>query len=71
MPYDMQCRNMLTEKEIRLCVLTLLNFGYDEMANLLYYSPNGVGKFKMRTAKKIGATAKNLRDFLITIAVSY
>ena len=61
----------LTEKEIRLCVLTLLNFGYDEMANLLYYSPNGVGKFKMRTAKKIGATAKNLRDFLITIAVSY
>ena len=55
----------LSEREVRLCVLSLLDFGYDRMADLLFYAPNGVGKFKMRVAKKLGTTAKNLRQFLI------
>lgn len=59
----------LTEKEVRICVLTLLNYGYDEMAEILFYASNGIGKFKMRTAKKIGTTAKNLRNYLINITI--
>ena len=59
----------LTEKEVRICVLTLLNYGYDEMADILFYASNGIGKFKMRTAKKIGTTAKNLRDYLINMTI--
>ena len=59
----------LTEKEIRLCILSLLNLGYEEMANMLCYAPNGVGKLKMRTAKKLGTTAKKLRDFLVEKAI--
>ncbi len=59
----------LTEKEVRICVLTLLNYGYDEMADILFYASNGIGKFKIRTAKKIGTTAKNLRDYLINMTI--
>ena len=59
----------LSEREIRLCVLTLLNLGYDQMAKMLFYAPNGVGKFKLRVAQKLGTTAKNLRQFLIQIII--
>ena len=60
----------LTEKEVRLCVLSLFNLGYEEMADMLCYAPNGIGKFKMRTAKKLGTTAKKMRDFLIEKAIN-
>lgn len=59
----------LSEREIRLCVLSLFNMGYDTMADLLYYAPNGIGKFKMRVARKLGTTAKKMRQFLIDIAI--
>jgi len=59
----------LSEREVRLCVLSLLNLGYDTMAEFLYYAPNGIGKFKVRVAKKLGTSARNLRLFLIEIAI--
>ena len=59
----------LSEREIRLCVLTMLNLGYDEIADMLYYAPSGVGKLKLRVAKKLGTTSKNLHHFLLLIAV--
>ena len=59
----------LSEREIRLCILTMLNLGYDEIADMLYYAPNGVGKLKLRVAKKLGTTSKNLHHFLLLIAV--
>ena len=59
----------LSEREIRLCVLSLLNLSYDSMADLLYYAPNGIGKFKLRVAQKLGTTARNLQQFLIDIAM--
>ena len=59
----------LSEREIRLCILTMLNLGYDEIADMLYYAPSGVGKLKLRVAKKLGTTSKNLYHFLLLIAV--
>ena len=59
----------LSEREIRLCILTMLNLGYDEIADMLYYAPSGVGKLKLRIAKKLGTTSKNLHHFLLLIAV--
>ena len=59
----------LSEREIRLCVLTMLNLGYDEIADMLFYAPSGVGKLKLRVAKKLGTTSKNLHHFLLLIAV--
>lgn len=60
----------LSEKEIRLCVLSLFNLRYEQMANMLYYASNGIGKFKMRVAQKMGTTAKNLQQFLINLAIN-
>lgn len=59
----------LSEKEIRLCVLTLFNCSYEQMSDLLYYASNGIGKYKDRIAKKMGTSAKNLRSYLIELAI--
>ena len=61
----LQSKQLLSETEIRLCILTLLDCGYDQMAELLYYAPNGIGKLKLRVAKKLGTSAKGLRSYLI------
>ena len=61
----LQSKQLLNETEIRLCILTLLDCGYDQMAELLYYAPNGIGKLKLRVAKKLGTSAKGLRSYLI------
>ena len=66
----LQQSHCLSEREIRLCVLSLLNMSYDQMAEMLIYAPNGIGKFKVRVAKKLGTSAKNLRQFLINMAVN-
>lgn len=55
----------LNETEMRLCVLTLLDCKYDLIADLLYRSNSSIGTLKIRVAKKIGTTAKNLRMYLI------
>lgn len=58
-------KGSLNEVEIRLCVLTLLDCGYEQMADLLFRSPTSIGTLKMRVAKKLGTTSKNLREYLI------
>ena len=55
----------LNETEVRLCILTLLDCEYDRMAELLYRSSTSIGTLKIRVAKKLGTTAKNLRSYLI------
>lgn len=55
----------LTETETRLCVLTLLDCKYDQIADLLFRSRSSIGTLKIRVARKIGTTAKNLRMYLI------
>ena len=57
----LQSKQLLNETEIRLCILTLLDCGYDQMAELLYRSPSSMGTLKIRVAKKLGTTSKNLR----------
>ena len=61
----LRSKQVLNETEIRLCVLTLLDCGYDQMAKLLYRSPSSMGTLKIRVAKKLGTTSKNLRLYLI------
>ena len=66
----LQQTQLLSEREIRLCVLSLLDLSYDKMAEILNYAPNGIGKFKVRVAKKLGTSAKNLREFLVNKAIN-
>ena len=57
----------LTERELRLCILVLMNFSYDQIAELMNYGKEGVGKFKYLTAQKIGSSVRNLHDKLFQI----
>lgn len=61
----LRSKQFLNETEIRICVLTLLDCGYDQMAELLYRSPSSIGTLKMRVAKKFGTSSKQLRQYLI------
>ena len=61
--------NQLGEKEIRLCILVLLEMDNTTIAQTINYAPNGIGKYKYRTAQKLGTTVKNLRPFLIKMAI--
>ena len=61
----------LHEKEIRLCVLVLLDrFDSRQMAELLFYAESGIRNYKQKVAQKLGTTSKNLRQFLVDLAVS-
>ena len=61
-------KHILNEQEVRLCVLVLLNISRNQIADILPYAQNGVGKLKYRVAKKLHIEGKNLRKYLICIA---
>lgn len=60
---------ILNETEVRLCVLVLIGYSRAQIAQILPYALNSVGKLKDQTAKKLGSTGKNLHDFLVQTAV--
>ncbi|MBO4666376.1 MAG: hypothetical protein J5612_05830 [Paludibacteraceae bacterium] len=60
---------VLNETEIRLCILVLIGLSRIEIANTLPYALNSVGKLKDHTAKLLGTTGKNLRIFLLKMAI--
>ncbi len=62
-------KHILNETEIRLCILVLLDMSRAEIANMLPYALNSVGKLKDHTAKKLGTTGKNLRNFLFLAVI--
>ena len=55
----------LKEIEVRICILTLLDCKYDQMAELLYRSSTSIGTLKMRVANKLGTTSKEMRKYII------
>ena len=67
----LKATELLDEKEIRLCILVLLDFPFsnNEQADTIIYSRSGFGKFKYRLTQKLGTTAKDLREFLLKMIV--
>ena len=55
----------LNETEVRICILTLLKCGNEQMAELLYKSRTSIGTLKRRVAIKLGTTSGELRSYLI------
>ena len=53
-----------TEQNTRLCILLFIDIPKHRMAELLYCSPNSIGKMKERVAEKIGVRGNELHDFL-------
>jgi len=61
--------HILSEKEMRLCILVVMNISRPKIAELLPYAASGIGKFKDQTAKKIGTSGKKMRTYLLEMAV--
>ena len=62
-------KKILNEQEIRLCILVLINYNNHGISQILSYAPSGVGKLKYRVAQKLGIESKNLRKYLLSIAI--
>ena len=61
-------KQVLNEKEIRLCILVLINrFTDNQMADILCYGQNSIRGIKRHTAQKLGTTSANLRAFLLNL----
>lgn len=59
----------LSETEIKLCVLVLISLPFKQIAEILPYAQNSIGKLKDTTAKRLGTTGKLLRKYLLDLAV--
>ena len=55
----------LSDQEIKICLMILLEYSREQMANLLYLQPNTIGKAKNKIAKDLATAPAKLRDFLI------
>jgi len=59
----------LKERDVRMCILVLLNLSYNEIAELMYVEERSVGKLKERTAKKLKTSKKNMHKTLLEIVL--
>lgn len=59
----------LNETELRMCVLVMIDLPRKQIAEILPYSQNSVGKLKNTVSKKIGSDGKNLKNLLLKIAM--
>ena len=65
----LRSKQILNQTEVRLCILVLIDLNRIGLSKALPYSISGVGKLKDHTAKELGTTGKNLRDFLLKLAI--
>lgn len=62
-------KNVLSEQEIRFSILVLIDYNRHQIAQILPYAPNGIGKLKYRVAQKLQVEGKNLRKYLLFLAI--
>ena len=62
-------QEQFNERDIRLCVLVLIDLSHTGIANLMYVEEGSVGKLKERTAKKLHTTRKNMRQTLLKLVL--
>jgi len=55
----------LSEKEMRLCVLVMVQASTKQMVDWIPYAQSGLGKFKYTLARKLGTNTSELRTFLL------
>ena len=66
----LKAKNVLCEKEIRFCILIMTGcFDSKQIARLICYAESGIRNYKQRIAKKLGISSKDLRTYLLSLAV--
>lgn len=58
----------ITNNDVRICVLFLIDLPYSNIAEILNLSPKSIAKLKSITAHKLNVTMRNLRIILIDMA---
>ena len=58
------------ETDIRLCILVLIGFTHEEIADILPCSQKSVKTMKRRTAMKLGTNGRDLRMFLLKMTAN-
>lgn len=64
--YRLEETYYFSEQEMKICLMVLLEFPREQMANYLYVQPNTISKAKNKIAKQLGTSSAQLREFLIT-----
>ena len=66
----LKAKNVLCEKEIRFCILVMTGcFNSRQIASLICYAESGIRNYKQHIAKKLGIKSKDLRTYLLSLAV--
>ena len=68
--YRLEDTYHLSEHELKICLMILLEISRDKMAFHLNVMPNTISKAKNKIAKQLGTTSQNLRNFLIEFLAS-
>ena len=53
------------ERELQICLMVLLEYPREKMANILLIQPNTISKAKIKIAKEMNTTSAQLRDCLV------
>ena len=63
----LQTEELLSEQDIRFLVLVLLDLPAKEIADIMNLSQNSISNKKTRTAQKLGTSAADLRETIISL----
>ena len=55
----------LSEREMQICLMVLLEYSREQMADILHIQPNTISKSKLKIAKELNTNSATLRDYLI------
>jgi len=55
----------LSEREMQICLMILLEYSREQMADILHLQPNTISKAKLKIAKELKTNSATLRDYLI------
>lgn len=55
----------LSEREMQICLMVLLEYSREQMADILHIQPNTISKSKLKIAKELKTNSATLRDYLI------
>ncbi len=55
----------LSEREMQICLMVLLEYSREQMADILHIQPNTISKAKLKIAKELKTNSATLRDYLI------
>ena len=55
----------LSEREIKICLMVVLEYSNKQMAEILFVQPNTISKAKNKIAKQLNTSSSELRTSLI------